>query len=108
MKPRSAMTLLELLIVVAIIGVLIAILLPAVMKVREASLRLESKNNLKQIVMATHQFANSHVGGLPTVDGSGINDQGDSLFFCLLPYVEEDNLYRAMKTGLEPNSSNHV
>jgi type II secretory pathway pseudopilin PulG len=103
------MTLLELLVVIAIIGVLIAILLPAVQKVREAALRVESKNNLKQIVLATHHVANNHAGRLPTVDGSGpVNGIAESLFFTLLPYVEEENLYHVMKAGQQPKASNHA
>src|SRR5437879_13119798 len=98
MYRRPAMTLVELLVVIAIIGVLIAILLPAVQKVRHAAWKVHSKNNLKQIVLGTHHFAGSHGGRLPTVDSSGLaNGLGESLFFCLLPYVEEENLSRAMK-----------
>jgi len=109
MSRRSAMTLVELLVVIAIIGVLIALLLPAVQKVREAALKTQSKNNLKQIALATHQFADSHSGRLPTVDSSGhVNGPGQSLFFCLLPYAEEENLYRAILAGQLPNSSQYV
>jgi prepilin-type N-terminal cleavage/methylation domain-containing protein len=87
-RGRPGFTLLECLVVIAIFGILLAILLVAVMRVREAAARTESTNNLKQIVLAVHHFANGHQQRLPTLDGSGPNRQR-SLLAAILPYLEQ-------------------
>jgi prepilin-type N-terminal cleavage/methylation domain-containing protein/prepilin-type processing-associated H-X9-DG protein len=86
---RSAFTLLELLIVIAIIAILIGLLVPAVQKAREASSRTCCKNNLKQMGLAIHSFHDAHKKLPP----ARIADQYATWFVLLLPYLEHQELY---------------
>ena len=71
MKPRAsghgrnAFTLIELLCVIAIVGLLAALLLPALGRSRTRVLRIECVSNLRQIGVAFHAFAHDHDGDFP-------------------------------------------
>ena len=92
---RSAFTLIELVIVVAIIAVLLGLVLPAVQKVREAAARARCQNNLKQLGLALHHYLDVN-GTLPP---NGLYPPAGpacswSALARLLPYVEQGDLYR--------------
>ena len=94
----SGFTLVELLVVITIIGILIALLLPAVQAAREAARRMQCANNLKQIGLALHNYHATHKMFPP---GSIHNNSGSpfqkpewiSYLHQLLPYMEQQHLY---------------
>ena len=84
----SAFTLVELLVVIAIIGILIALLLPAVQAAREAARRMQCTNNLKQLALAVHNYADAYKSALPSF-GSDTADTDWAPMLSLLPFMEQ-------------------
>src|ERR1700681_2040865 len=96
LRSRSGFGMIELLVVIAIIAILIALLLPAVQKVREAAARTKCTNNLKQMAIAC-QSSHDITGYLPP---SRIWDHWATWAVMILPYVEQNSLYSRWDTTL--------
>ena len=93
---RRAFTLVELLVVITIIGILIALLLPAVQAAREAARRTTCNNNLKQLALGAQNYLNASkifplgYGIIKANFGSGSTGSGNwSWAVRLYPYVEQ-------------------
>lgn len=98
-RARGGFTLIELLTVVAVVGLLVALLLPAVQGAREAGRRAHCANNLKQLALATQLHVNAK-GHYPSgVDQSFFATapvyRGTSVFVQILPFIEQADLGKA-------------
>jgi type II secretory pathway pseudopilin PulG len=105
---RRAFTLVEILLVMAIVMVLTGILVPAVQKVRESANRMQTHSNLMQMVLAVQSSHQIH-GKLPPATGwyaalaepkrTTVGGIPATVHFHLLPFVEQQNVYQQAVAG---------
>ena len=104
-RNHNAFTLIELMVVIAIIAVLVALLLPAVQQAREAARRTQCRNNLKQLGLALHNYADV-CGKLPpsacvdlSLSATG-NNGSWGLHGRLLPFLDQGNLFQQVDLSI--------
>jgi hypothetical protein len=90
-RTRRAFTLFQLLVIIAALGLLFALLLPAILRLRAAAARAQSLNNLKQIALACHNY---HATFLTLPPGNDANNFSASAY--LLPFIEQDNVFKLL------------
>jgi len=103
---RAGFTLIELLVVIAIIAILVGLLLPAVQQVRRAAANTQAQNNLKQMVLASHNYHGTASTLPPSIIETASNwnagqwnassGQKSTFFGLILPYIEQNNVYSAL------------
>src|SRR5260370_351217 len=93
---RRAFTLIELLVVIAIIAILIALLVPAVQKVRDGAARTQRNNNLKQMALAVHAYADTNKR-FPMLFEPPTNQ---SWKIVIMPFIDQGNLWAKVNNNL--------
>ena len=96
-NTSKGFTLVELLVVIAIIGILIGLLLPAVQAAREAARRMKCSNNLKQLGLALHNYADKNSEAFPA-GLAGFHHMYPNIGYAipLLPFMEQTQTYDAI------------
>jgi len=107
-QKRNAFTLIELLVVISIIGVLVALLLPAVQSAREAGRRTQCVNNLKQIGIAVHSYHDAKKKLPSSVRPFASSTVRASTFILLLPYIERKDLWDQYDVNVTWSHANNL
>ncbi len=122
-ERKKGFTLVELLVVIAIIGILIGLLLPAVQAAREAARRMKCSNNMKQVMLACHNYLDANGTFPPSSFGYGAYKTFASppyyesmwgstppcgILILLCPYMEQQQIYDKFTQTAQDNNLLHV
>lgn len=101
-QKGCATTLTQVLVAFTILGLLIALLLPATQSARESARRMSCSNNLKQIGLALHNYHDVYKAFPPAVIGPANvpRDRQFSWIVAILPFIEQQSLYDALRLDL--------
>ena len=107
-QQRVGFTLVEMLVGIAVIGMLVTLLLPALMQARAAARRTTCQSNLRQWALAAHMFADVHHGQLP-YRGQGIQptsrlDAMDDWFNAIPPFIEGQPFIELVRANTRPKA----
>jgi type II secretory pathway pseudopilin PulG len=102
-RPRG-MTFIELLVILAILGFLLAFLVPVISQLRGTAARQQSLNNLRQIALAVHNAHDTYAKFPPTV--GKIGNVFGTVHFHLLPFLEQQNTYQRAEGAVWKNGVN--
>jgi prepilin-type processing-associated H-X9-DG protein len=105
---RLGTSIIELVVVMAIIAILTGLLIPAVQMVRHAALRSECANRMKQIGMAAHQFHGAHAMFPSGVYGKSTPTPSMSWLTAVLPYIEQGQLWAQSQAAYRSSRSPFV
>jgi prepilin-type N-terminal cleavage/methylation domain-containing protein/prepilin-type processing-associated H-X9-DG protein len=115
---RAAFTLIEMLVVIAIIGILMALLMPAVQKIREAAKRTQCANQMKQMGVALHHYHTTHNTFPPAMkdpDESPYNKPPHYGFHPywtwmahILPFIEQSSLWNVAESWAQKGGMHHI
>jgi prepilin-type N-terminal cleavage/methylation domain-containing protein/prepilin-type processing-associated H-X9-DG protein len=108
---RDGFTFVELLVVIAVIGILVSLLLPAIQQIREAARRTECSNHIRQLSLGMMNYESS-LKRLPT--GWQVTDDSDPLAgpgwgwaYYLLPYLEQQSLFDQIDPRVSVDDHQH-
>lgn len=108
-KNREGWTLIETLVAVSVLGILLAILIPAAMSARESSRRLQCVSHLREFGVALHGYETTHNRLPPLVRQTGIDPDTNLAFSLhlysphtyLLPYLDQTSLFDSIDLSQE-------
>lgn len=98
---QCGLTTIELVVAITVVGVLVALLLPAIQSVREASRQVACRNNIKQLALAMQTYESAHTVFPLSYGRAGFSNDSVSASWLqsILPHIDEGGLYAELRFG---------